>query len=43
MTLETLEALHPSAIKKLVKAGGLELETGKGSKARNIENLLAAG
>ncbi len=43
VTLETLEALHPSAIKKLVKAGGLELETGKGSKARNIENLLAAG
>ncbi len=38
-----LQAMHPSAIKKLVKAAGLELETGKGSKARNIENLLAAG
>ena len=43
VTRETLEALHPSAIKKLVKAGGLELETGKGSKAKNIENLLVAG
>ncbi len=38
-----LQAMHPSAIKKLVLAAGLELETGKGSKARNIENLLAAG
>ncbi len=38
-----LQGMHPSAIKKLVLAAELELETGKGSKARNIENLLAAG
>ena len=43
VTREQLEALHPSKIKKLVAAGGLELVTGKGSKALNIENLLAAG
>ena len=40
---EQLEALHPAKIKKLVEMAGLELETGPGSKARNIENLLAAG
>lgn len=38
-----LQDLHPSKIKVLVQAAGLPLETGKGSKARNIENLLAAG
>ncbi len=40
---EQLVALHPAKIKKLVEMAGLELETGQGSKARNIENLLAAG
>jgi len=39
---EELEALHPSQIKKLVEAEGLELVKGSGSKAKNIENLLAA-
>jgi hypothetical protein len=38
-----LEALHISVVKKLVAEAGLELETGPGSKARNIDNLLAAG
>lgn len=42
-TREDLQALHPSKIKLLVEASGLELETGSGSKGRNIENLLAAG
>lgn len=40
---ERLESLHPSKIKKLVTMAGLEVETGMGSKGRNIENLLAAG
>ena len=40
---EELQSLHPAKIKKLVEMAGLELETGQGSKARNIENLLAAG
>jgi len=40
---EDLQALHPSQIKKLVEDAGLTLETGAGSKKRNIENLLAAG
>jgi len=40
---EDLEALHISQLKKLVAEAGLELETGPGSKARNIDNLLAAG
>lgn len=39
---EELEALHISQIKKLVQEEGLELETGPGSKGRNIDNLLAA-
>lgn len=43
VTREQLEPLHPAKIKKLVELAGLELETGQGSKARNIENLLAAG
>ena len=38
-----LEALHISQIKKLVAEAGLELEIGPGSKAKNIDNLLAAG
>jgi len=42
-TREELEALHPSQIKVLVEAEGLTLEKGAGSKARNIDNLLAAG
>ena len=42
VTLEQLQALHPSKIKKLVELRGLVLETGQGSKARNIENLLLA-
>lgn len=42
-TREDLMALHPSKIKLLVEDAGLALETGSGSKARNIENLLAAG
>lgn len=42
VTLEELEALHPSQIKKLVEAEGLELVKGPGSKSQNIENLLAA-
>jgi hypothetical protein len=43
VTQEQLQALHPAKIKKLVEMAGLELEKGQGSKARNIENLLAAG
>jgi hypothetical protein len=43
VTREQLQALHPTKIKKLVGMAGIELETGQGSKARNIENLLAAG
>ena len=38
-----LQTLHPSKIKVLVLAAGLPLETGVGSKKRNIVNLLAAG
>lgn len=37
-----LEDLHISQLKKLVAEEGLELETGPGSKARNIDNLLEA-
>ena len=40
---EELEGLHATKIAKLVEMEGLTLETGAGSKARNIENLLAAG
>ena len=40
---EQLQALHATKINKLVEMEGLTLETGAGSKARNIENLLAAG
>ena len=40
---EELEAMHPSQIKKLVEAEGLELVKGPGSKSKNIENLLAVG
>ena len=40
---EQLEGLHPTKIKKLVEMAGIDLETGPGSKKRNIENLLAAG
>ena len=43
VTREELLALHPSQIKKLVESNGLVLETGAGSKKRNIENLLTAG
>lgn len=42
VTREQLEELHISQLKKLVIAEELELETGPGSKARNIDNLLAA-
>ena len=38
-----LESLHPSQIKKLVEQEGLVVVKGPGSKAKNIENLLAAG
>ncbi len=40
---EQLQALHPAKIKKMVEMAGIPLETGTGSKARNIENLIAAG
>ena len=40
-TREDLEALHISQIKKLVAEAGLDYITGKGSKAKNIEQLLA--
>lgn len=43
VTLEQLKELHPAQIKKLVVMAELPLETGVGSKKRNIENLLAAG
>lgn len=36
-----LEALHISQIKKLVVAAGLTYISGTGSKAKNIEQLLA--
>lgn len=38
-----LEALHASAIKQLVKDAGMKPAKGAGSKARNIEMLLAGG
>jgi len=41
VTREELKALHPSQIKKLILAEGLELIVGPGSKAKNIEQLLA--
>lgn len=41
VTREELEALHVSQIKKLVENAGLEYITGAGSKAKNIEQLLA--
>ncbi len=41
VTLEDLQGLHVSQIKKLVLNAGMELITGKGSKANNIEQLLA--
>ena len=40
---EKLEALHATAIKKLVEDEGLKPASGAGSKARNIEMLLAGG
>ena len=41
VTREDLESLHVSQIKKLVAEAGLPYITGKGSKAKNIEQLLA--
>jgi hypothetical protein len=41
VTREELEALHVSQIKKLVINAGLTYITGQGSKAKNIEQLLA--
>jgi hypothetical protein len=41
VTREELQALHVSQIKKLVLNAGLEYITGAGSKAKNIEQLLA--
>jgi len=41
VTREELQALHVSQIKKLVINAGLEYITGAGSKAKNIELLLA--
>ena len=38
-----LEALHASAVKQLVKDAGMTPAQGAGSKARNIEMLLAGG
>lgn len=40
-TLEDLQALHVSQIKKLVAEAGLTYIAGAGSKAKNIEQLLA--
>ncbi len=40
-TLEELQALHVSQIKKLVINAGLTYIAGAGSKAKNIEQLLA--
>jgi hypothetical protein len=40
---EELEALHVSKIKALMEMRGLTPETGPGSKAKNIEILLANG
>ena len=42
VTREDLQLLHVSAIVKLVKEEGLEPITGPGSKAKNIDLLLAA-
>ena len=41
VTREELQALHVTQIKKLVEGAGLTLITGTGSKAKNIEQLLA--
>ena len=41
VTREDLQALHVSQIKKLVVNAGLTYITGAGSKAKNIEQLLA--
>lgn len=41
VTREELELLHVSQIKKLVINAGLTYITGQGSKAKNIEQLLA--
>lgn len=43
VTRADLEALHITQIKKLVLENGLEVVTGPGAKAKNIDNLLAAG
>ena len=40
-TREELESLHVSQIKTLVLNAGLEYITGAGSKAKNIDQLLA--
>ena len=43
VTREQLEALHVSKLKKLMELQGLTPEAGPGSKAKNIEILLANG